>query len=557
MEMDSPWVDGLTIPQVLAETAGKFGAQDALVYPELGLRITYEEFADIVHRTAKGLLAIGIGKGDHVAIWSTNLPEWPILQFATATIGAVLVTVNPAYRSAELTYVLEQSDAVALFLTDEFKQSNYYDILRDVCPQAFDRADALRPIQAPAFPKLKHIVAIKSNAPQGLLAWHAMVEEGRLLADERVHAITRTLTPNEAINIQYTSGTTGFPKAAMLSHRNILLNGYYVTGCQNITEKDRMCIPVPYYHCFGCVMGTLGAVVRGAAMIIPAEHFDAAATLHAIEQERCTTVYGVPTMFIAMLEHPYFQTKRLSSLRSGIMAGSPCPIEVMRKVITQMGISEITIAYGQTETSPVLTQTRVDDPIELRVETVGRELPGVEVEIRDPNTGEPVPDGTPGELCARGHGVMMGYYKNPEATAKAITDGLIHTGDLAIRRSDGYFRITGRIKDMIIRGGENIYPLELEEFLFTHPAIEQVSVVGLPDDKFGEAVCAWVKVRDGHTLDEKAVKDFCHEKIAYFKIPKYVKFVDGFPTTVSGKIQKFKIREQMIAELGLKEKETA
>lgn len=554
---DTPWVDGLTIPQVLARTAGRFGSHDALVYPELGLRISYNEFADIVHRTAKGLLAIGIGKGDHVAIWSTNLPEWPILQFATASIGAVLVTVNPAYRSAELKYVLEQSDASALFLTDEFKQSNYYDILRDVCPEAFERSDPLQPIRSAGFPKLRHIVALKSNAPNGLLGWQTMVDAGRQLSSERVYRITAGLRPEEPINIQYTSGTTGFPKAAMLSHRNILLNGYYVSGCQNITENDRMCIPVPYYHCFGCVMGTLGAVVRGAAMVIPAEHFDAAATLHAIEQERCTTVYGVPTMFIAMLEHPYFQTKRLTSLRSGIMAGSPCPIEVMRKVITHMGVREITIAYGQTETSPVLTQTRVDDPIELRVETVGRELPGVAVEIRDPNTGQKLPDNTPGELCAKGHGIMIGYYKNPQATAKAITDGWIHTGDLAVRRPDGYYRITGRIKDMIIRGGENIYPLEIEEFFYTHPAVEQVAIVGLPDDKFGEAVCAWIKVREGHTLTEQDVKDFCHEKIAYFKVPKYVTMVSGFPTTVSGKIQKFKIREQMIAELGLTEKETA
>jgi fatty-acyl-CoA synthase len=367
-----------------------------------------------------------------------------------------------------------------------------------------------------------------------------------------------SLLPDEPINIQYTSGTTGFPKAATLSHRNLLLNAYYVGECQRLTAADRICIPVPFYHCFGCVMGTLCAAVYGAAMIVPAESFQAAATLEAIERERATSIYGVPTMFIAQLQDESFVGRDLASLRTGIMAGSPCPIEIMRQVIDRMGVREVTIAYGQTEASPVITQTRTDDPIELRVETVGRPLPGVEVQLVDPATGRKLGDNEPGELCARGHGVMIGYYKNPAATAAAIdAEGWLHTGDLALRRPNGYYSITGRIKDLVIRGGENIYPREIEEFLYTHPAIEQASVVGVPDSKYVEELCAWVKLKPGARLDEEELRKFCRDNLAHYKAPRYIRFVGEFPQTVTGKIQKFKIREQMIAELGLKEQETA
>ncbi|MBI1275596.1 AMP-binding protein, partial [bacterium] len=364
--------------------------------------------------------------------------------------------------------------------------------------------------------------------------------------------------PDEVINIQYTSGTTGYPKAAQLTHRNILFNGWYVTGCQNITSTDRMCIPVPYYHCFGCVMGTLGAVTRGAAMVIPAEYFDAGKSLKAIEEERCTTVYGVPTMFIAMLEHKHFKPKTYPSLRSGIMAGSPCPIEVMKRVVSDMGVREITIAYGQTETAPVITQTRAEDSLEQRVETIGRPLPGVEAKIIDPTTLQTLGDNEQGELCARGHGVMKGYYKDDASTEKGfLPDGFWRTGDLATRRPDGNYKITGRIKEMICRGGENIYPREIEEFLFTHPAIEQSAIFGIPDDKFGETSAAWVSLKHGHSLTEQEVKDFCRKGLAHYKCPAHVRFVTEFPQTVSGKLQKFKMREAMMAELGLKEQKTA
>jgi fatty-acyl-CoA synthase len=387
-----------------------------------------------------------------------------------------------------------------------------------------------------------------------------MIEAGRKIADSELDTIAQRLKAGDVINIQYTSGTTGFPKAAMLTHRNVLMNAWYVTGCQNISENDRMCIPVPFYHCFGCVMGSLGAVTRGAAMIIPAEYFNPAATLETIQNEGCTTIYGVPTMFIALLAilEGASVKPNLSSLRSGIMAGSPCPIEVMKRVIDEMGCREITIAYGQTETSPVVTQSRVDDSIELRVETVGQALPGVELKIVSSETGRTLPDNEQGEICARGHCTMHGYYKNPEATALALDkEGWMHTGDLAIRLPDGSFKITGRLKDMVIRGGENVYPREIEEFLFTHPAISQASVFGVPDPKYGEELCAWVQLHLGKRLDPEEVRAYCKQSLAHYKVPRYIKFVNEFPTTVSGKLQKFKMRQQMCQELKLTEQETA
>lgn len=551
-----PWLDGLTIGAVLDETARRFPERDAIVFPQSNVSMTYKEFHAAVRDVSKGLLALGIKPGEHIGVWSTNIPQWVLLQYAAASAGIVLVTINPAYRPFELCYTMEQSDLVALFLTDSFKSSDYYAIFKEACPQ-IEKASHGR-VKCEGFPKLRYAVALKPNAPQGYLPWEELLQAGRSTEDAQLDAIAKKLKATDAINIQYTSGTTGFPKAAMLSHRNILMNGWYVTGCQNITEQDRMCVPVPFYHCFGCVMGSLGAITRGAAMVIPTEHFNPTATLDTIEKERCTTVYGVPTMFVAMLDDPSFAGRDLKSLRSGIMAGSPCPIEVMKKVIDVMGCKDITIAYGQTETSPVTTQSRVGDPIELRVETVGPALPGVEIEIRDPVNDTKLPDGDQGQLCARGHGTMIGYYNNREATEQTIDkDGWVHTGDLAVRRHDGYFKITGRLKDMVIRGGENVYPREIEEFLFTHPDIAQAAVFGLPDPKYGEEICAWVQLHHGKELSADDVRAYCKKSLAHYKVPRYIKFVSEFPTTVSGKIQKFRMREEMCDELNLKEQVTA
>jgi fatty-acyl-CoA synthase len=600
----TPWLEGLTIPQVLDRTVELFAQRDALVFPRLGLRWSYRQFADQVDQAARGLLALGIRHGEHVAIWATNLPQWVVLQFATARIGAVLVTINPAYRAHELQYVLRQSDAAVLVLTDRFKSSDYFAMLAEVCPEVAATNSHLAPdessgasLHSADFPKLRHVIALKANAPSGTLAWQQILERGNTVPLEQVRSITAQLKPSEPINIQYTSGTTGFPKAAMLSHRNLLLNVFYGGQCQALSEQDRICIPVPFYHCFGCVLGTLMSVVHGAAMVVPAESFDPVATLDALQQERCTSLYGVPTMFIAQLHDPSLPGRNLKSLRTGIMAGSPCPIETMHAVVNTLGCREVTIGYGQTEASPIITQTSIDDPIQLRVETVGRPLSGLEVKLVDPVTGNEIASAKPsplagegsvrgvsdpqtapslpGELCARGHCVMLGYYHNPQATAEAIdADGWLHTGDLAVRLPGGYFKITGRIKDMVIRGGENIYPREIEEFLFTHPAVEQASVVGVPDPKYGEELCAWIKLKPGYsnfplspgegrgegvgnTISADQIRQFCRNQLAKYKVPRYVKFVTAFPQTVTGKIQKFKIRQQMCDELGLKEPETA
>jgi fatty-acyl-CoA synthase len=551
----TPWVEGLTIGQMLTQTAERFPDRDALYFAATRLRATYREFLHWVDEAAHGLLALGIRKGEHVALWATNVPQWVILQFATARIGAVLVTINPAYRSFELQYVLRQSDAVALFLVDQYKSSDYFAMLNEVCPEL--ATSDPNHLHLANFPLLRNVVALRGETPPGTLGWQEMLERGHSSTVD-LESLGRTLSPHEPINIQYTSGTTGFPKAATLSHRNLLLNAYYVGGCQKMSEQDRICIPVPFYHCFGCVLGTLCAPVYGAAMVIPADSFHPTATLDAIEHYRATVIYGVPTMYIAQLQDPTFASRDLSSLRTGIMSGAPCPIEIMRQVVDQMGARDITIAYGQTEASPVITQTWSHDPIELRVETVGRPLPGVEVKLIDPATGESLGDHQQGELCARGHLVMLGYYKNPEATARAIdAEGWLHTGDLGVRLSNGYYRITGRIKDLVIRGGENIYPREIEEFLFTHPAIEQASVVGVPDLKYGEELCAWIKLKSDAACTEDEIRAYCRAKLARYKVPRYVCLVDAFPQTVTGKIQKFKIREQMIIALNLETPETA
>jgi fatty-acyl-CoA synthase len=552
MNDDAPWVDGLTFADVLARTAGRFPNHDALVFPHLGYRRSYSDFSADVEQAARALFAHGIARGENVAVWATSWPQWVILQFAAASVGAVLVNINPAYRAHELRYVLDQADVTTLFLTDRFKSSDYFALLVEICPElVHSTPDAL---QSPACPKLQRVVSIHAHAPAGAISWQAFLSQAAGISETALTARRSEVRPDDVVNIQYTSGTTGFPKGAMLTHRNLLLNAFHVGRRQGFTDRDRLCIPVPFYHCFGCVMGTLACAVQGAAMVIPAESFDALATLQAVHAERCTALYGVPTMFIAELNHPRFAEFDLSSLRTGVMAGSPCPIEVMRAVVSRMGARELTICYGLTEASPVITQTEPGDSLERRVGTVGRPLPGVEVRVVRPGTLDAVPDGEPGELMARGHGIMKGYYRKPDETAAAITpDGWLHTGDLALKTADGYFRITGRIKDMIIRGGENIYPREIEEFLYTHPQIADVQVVGLPDEQFGEVVSAWIRLKPGAQTTVEAVRDYCLDNLAHYKAPRYVVFVDEYPTTVTGKVQKFRLREMGIERFGLHE----
>ncbi|HTP64211.1 MAG TPA: AMP-binding protein [Geobacteraceae bacterium] len=538
-----------TVGGLLDHIAAKHPDNDALVYVERGLRYSYREFNEICRQTAKGLLKLGLKKGDHVSIWAYNVPEWVILQFATAKIGAILVTINTSYRSAELEYILNQSDSSTLLLVKSFKDTDYVATLNEVVPELRDAEPGnLRCVKLPF---LKNVIFIGGPTPSGMIDFTGIMEMGKRVADGELAAVEATLAPHEVINMQYTSGTTGFPKGVMLTHHNVINNGFNIGECMRFTEMDRLCIPVPFFHCFGCVLGVMACVTHGSTMV-PVEIFDPLKVLQTIEQERCTAVHGVPTMFIAELEHPEFAKFDLTSLRSGIMAGSNCPIEVMKKVINQMHASEITIAYGQTESSPVITQTRTDDPIELRVATVGRALPDVEVKIVDIETGVTLPPGKQGELCTRGYLVMKGYYKMPEETAKAIDkECWLHTGDLAVMDENGYCKITGRIKNMIIRGGENIYPREIEEFLYTHPKISDVQVYGVPDRKYGEQVMAAVVVKKGAGMTEDEVKEFCRGKIANYKIPKYVKFVDSYPMTASGKIQRFKLREMAIRELQL------
>jgi fatty-acyl-CoA synthase len=473
-----------------------------------------------------------------------------LAQFATAHIGAVLVNINPAYKAHELAYILKQADLTALLMTDRVKNSDFFEILESVCPEVSACPEGK--LRSQDFPMLRHVVSVNEVKRPGMWSWSEFrrLSEGSSEAD----LIKREaeIRADDVVNIQYTSGTTGFPKGAMLTHRNLLMNAYYVGQRLNFTYHDRLCIPVPFYHCFGCVMGTLMCAIYGAAMVVPAEGFDPLATLEAIERERCTAVYGVPTMFIAQLNHAEFPKFDLNSLRTGIMAGSPCPIEIMRAVVERMGTRELTIAYGLTEASPVITQTEADDSLEHRVTTVGKPLPGLEVQIVSTGSGDSVARGQQGELMVRGHGVMKGYYKKPTETAEVLTaDGWLHTGDVAMETSDGYYRITGRIKDVIIRGGENIYPREIEEFLYTHPEIEDVQVVGLPDKKYVEEASAWIRLKPGARLTEDDVKAFCKGRIAHYKVPRYIAFVEEYPTTVTGKVQKFKLREMGIERFAL------
>ncbi|WP_246628958.1 AMP-binding protein [Mesobacillus maritimus] len=536
-----------TVGELLAEKALEIPNQDALVYPDRGLRYSYREFNDVCEQVAKGLMALGIEKGENVAVWASNIPEWVSLQYGTGKMGAVLVTVNTNYRSAELEYLLRQSDATTLFLIEDFRGNSYIDSIYELCPEL--ETSAPGQLNSKRLPLLKNVIVFSEKKYNGAFNWSDIIKMASRVSNEELQQRTAELDPDDVINMQYTSGTTGFPKGVMLTHSNLTNNGYNIAHCMNLTDEDRLCIPVPFFHCFGCVIGTLAAVSVGATMV-PVQEFDPETVLRTVEQERCTALHGVPTMFIAELNHSNFENYDLSTLRTGVMAGSNCPVEVMKNVINKMNMTEITICYGQTESSPVITQTRTDDPLELRVETVGRALPNVEVKIVQPGTSSELPFNQQGELCTRGYHVMKGYYKNPDATREAIDEeGWLHTGDLAVMDQNGYCRITGRLKDMIIRGGENIYPREIEEFLYTHPKVLDAQVVGVPDEKYGEEVIAWIILKDNMTATAEEIQDYFKGKISRHKIPRKIFFTDAYPMTASGKIQKFKLREQSINQL--------
>jgi fatty-acyl-CoA synthase len=545
-----------TIGDLLDSQTERYGEGEALVNVETGTRFTYREFKAECDRVARGLMALGIEKGQHVGIWATNYSEWVVAQFATAKIGAVLVTVNPSYRTHELEYVLKQSEADALILIGQFRTSDYVGMTNEVMPELKDSAPG--ELRSSTLPYMRNVIFIsppsapETKTPDGMWSWKDVREKCSEISKADLANRQASCDPNDTINIQYTSGTTGNPKGARLTHYNLVANGYYTGEGMKFTGEDRLCIPVPFYHCFGCVLGNLACVTHGSTMVIPSEYFEPLKVLEAVQQEKCTALHGVPTMFIAQLGQDRFSDFDLSSLRTGMMAGSPCPIEVMRQVVDQMGAREITIGYGQTEASPVITLTRTEDTLERRVSTVGTALPNVEVKLVDPETGVDTPTGEQGELLTRSFMVMKGYYNLPDATASAIDkDGWLHTGDLATVDADGYYRITGRLKDMIIRGGENVYPREIEEFLYTHPKVADVQVIGVPDERFVEEVMAWVMLKPGETADEEEIREFCKGKIAHYKIPRYVKMASEFPMTVTGKIQKYRMREMAIEELSL------
>ena len=552
--MNAPDYSGLftdlTIGELFEREVAAHPDRDCLVYADRGLRLSWAQFNQRVNNLAKGLMSIGITKGDHVGIWAKNVPDWVTFLYATAKIGAVLVTVNTAYKSHELEYVLKQSDMKALALIDGFKGVDYVEIVNEMTPEL--KTAPRGHLNSERFPFLKSVIYVGQEKHRGMYNTAELILLGSHLPDDDLSAIKATLHCDDVINMQYTSGTTGFPKGVMLTHRNILNNGYYIGEGQKLTGIDRVCLPVPFFHCFGLVLGLMAILTHGSTAV-PVEQFDPLVTLAAIQKEKCTAVYGVPTMFIAEMAHPMFNMFDMSSLRTGIMAGSPCPIEAMKKCISEMNMSEVTICYGLTETSPVFTQTTVDDPMERKVSTVGRQHPHVDVKVVDPETNEPVGFNVPGELCCRGYNVMKGYYKLPEETARVIdADGFLHSGDLATVDEEGYYKIVGRLKDMIIRGGENIYPREIEEFLYTLPGIKDVQVVGVPDEKYGEVVGAFVMLHEGADVTEEDIRDACRAKMARYKAPKYVFFVDSFPQTASGKIQKYKLREMATESIGAK-----
>lgn len=541
---------GKTIGAFFDEIAAKYPDRDAAIIHHQKITYSYLELKKTVDQFAKGLIQLGVKKGERVGIWSPNNAEWLVTQFATAKIGVILVNINPSYRIFELEYALKQSGVKYLILATGFKKSDYVSMLYELVPKA---KEATGPeLESAKLPELRSLILLSDERKPGMHRWMDIMDLGKEGSDASIYERQRSLEFDDPVNIQYTSGTTGFPKGATLSHFNILNNGFFVGERLRFSEEDRLCIPVPFYHCFGMVLSNLTCVTHGATMVLPSEAFDAGKVLEVIERERCTALHGVPTMFIAELNHPDFSKHDLSSLRTGIMAGAPCPIEVMKKVIDLMGVREITIAYGMTETSPVSLQTSADDPVDKRVTTVGRAIPHVEIKIIDPAAGQTVPYGVAGEICVRGYLVMLGYWNDMEATQEVIDQARwMHTGDIGVMRPDGYVNIVGRLKDMIIRGGENIYPREIEELLYTHPEISDAQVIGVPSEKYGEEVMAWIKLKGNAKVTEEQIREFCRDRISYYRIPKYIKFVDEFPMTVTGKIQKFKMKEMAVKELGL------
>ncbi len=549
MQLPDYEVGNTTIGQLIDIVADQFGESKALEYHDLDIRYNYGQFRSLCNNVAKGFMALGIEKGEHIAIWANNVPEWVYTQFGTGKMGAVLVTVNTNYRSFELEYLMKQSDATTLLLIGGVRDADeYIKVIEDVCPELKESQPGQ--LNSAKLSKLKNVIYLGDEKHPGMFNWSDVMKMGERISDDELKARQDSLDPDDVINMQYTSGTTGFPKGVMLTHTNLIGNAKSLGECMQLSSKDVMCIPVPFFHCFGCVLGTLTCVVSAAAMA-PVVAFTPDAVLETVKASGCTALHGVPTMFIAELEEMKKNGYRPSTLRTGIMAGSPCPIEVMKQVVNDMGAGEMCITYGQTEASPGITMTRTSDSLERRVSTVGRALPNIEVKIVDPDLGEEVKPGIQGELCTRGYHVMKGYYKNTDATAGAIDkDNWLHTGDLAIMDEEGYCKITGRIKDMIIRGGENIYPREIEEFLYTHPKIKDVQVVGVSSRKYGEEVAAFIQLKPGETATLEEMRAFCKDKIAFHKIPAFFMFVDDYPTTASGKIQKYKLREQATSELG-------
>ena len=543
---------GVTIGDLFDRTVARYPDNEALVSRHQSLRYTYRALQDEVDRCARALMALGIAKGQRVGIWAPNCAEWAITQFATSKLGAILVNINPSYRLNEVQYALRQSGCTWLVIAPEFKASDYTGMIHTLVPEL--RGSRPGALESAVLADLRGVIRLGDDRSPGMLPWGELMAKAAAVSPEDLARRQREQEFDDPINIQYTSGTTGYPKGATLSHHNILNNGYFTTELLRFTDRDRLLIPVPLYHCFGMVMGNLGCVTHGATMIYPSAGFEPTAVLEAAQAERATALYGVPTMFIAELNHPDFAHYDLSHLRTGIMAGSPCPVEVMKQVQSLMHMKDVAIAYGMTETSPVSTQTRVGAPLAKQVGTVGQVHPHVEIKIVDPQSGQVLPIGAQGELCTRGYSVMLGYWENAEATKTSIdAAGWMHTGDLATMDDDGYLNIVGRIKDMIIRGGENVYPREIEEFLYGHPKVQDVQVIGVPDERFGEEVMAWVRLREGQVATVEEIRDFCRGKIAHYKIPRYVKFVDGFPMTVTGKVQKFLMREESVKELCLEQ----
>jgi fatty-acyl-CoA synthase len=556
---------GATTPPLIEDPIGRafravakrFPGHEALVSRHQGVRLTYAELDRESDRLASALLRAGLQKGERAGIWAHNGVEWVLMQLATAKVGIVLVNINPAYRLSELEYALNKVGCRMLVTMTAFKTSNYAGMVRELAPE-LDRTAPGAELSAARLPALRRVVTLgDAAAPPGMTRFADLVATGDP-ADPAIAAAEAKLAATDPINIQFTSGTTGFPKGATLTHRNILNNGFFIGEAMKLTERDRLCIPVPLYHCFGMVLGNLACLTHGAAIVYPNDAFDPLTVLETVQAERCTGLHGVPTMFIAELAHPRFAEFDLSSLRTGIMAGSPCPIEVMRQVVSRMHMAEVTIAYGMTETSPVSCQSSTDSPLERRVSTVGQVQPHLEIKIVDPDTGAIVPPGETGEFCTKGYSVMAGYWGDPERTREAVdADGWMHTGDLATMDTEGWVNIVGRIKDMVIRGGENIYPREIEEFLYRHPSVSDVQVIGVPDAKYGEELCAWIVLKPGAAADADTIREFCKGQIAHYKVPRYIRFVEAFPMTITGKIQKFVMRDTMKRELGLAEERTA